>query len=46
MEKLTMVAPAPGETPELGWPDESWREWAEHSLTHDNLLTPPAPVPA
>ena len=40
MEKLTMVVPAPGEPPVLGWPDESWAEYAEHSLTHDDLLVP------
>lgn len=37
MEKLTMVAPAPGEPPVLGWPDEDFDEYAEHSLTHDDL---------
>ena len=37
MQRLTMVAPAPGEDPVPGWPDESWDEWAEHSLTHDDV---------
>jgi hypothetical protein len=43
MEKLTLVYPALGATAELGWPHESWREYANHSLDHDDL---PAPVPA
>jgi hypothetical protein len=40
VEKLTMVAPAPGEAPVLGWPDESWQEYAEHSVEHDDVLAP------
>jgi hypothetical protein len=41
MERLTMIPPAPGEPPALGWTAESWREWAEHSLTHDDLHPQP-----
>jgi hypothetical protein len=40
VEKLTMIAPAPGEVPVLGWPDESWQEWADHSLDHDDVPAP------
>lgn len=41
MEKLTMVAPAGGEPPVLGWPNESWQEYADHSVEHDDLPTAP-----
>lgn len=39
MEKLRRIegnAPATGGE-SLGWADESWDEWADHSLTHDNV---------
>jgi len=43
MEKLIMVTAGPrdGGEPEqvLGWPDESFREYAEHSLDGDDLST-------
>lgn len=37
MQRLTMVAPAPGEDPMLGWPDESWDEYATASVEHIDL---------
>ena len=37
MERLTMVAPAPGETPVPGWTNESWREYATASVEHIDL---------
>jgi len=37
MEKLTMVSPAQGEAPVPGWENESWQEYADHSVEHDDL---------
>lgn len=42
MEKLTTVSPAPGESPEPGWPHESWREYADHCFDHDDVGSPAA----
>jgi hypothetical protein len=43
VQKLTVVEQDPAGTLDLGFPDESWREYAEHCLTHDDLV-PPHPV--
>jgi hypothetical protein len=39
VENLVAIegAAPPGGGAPLGWPDESWREYSEHSLDHDQL---------
>jgi hypothetical protein len=45
---LEAARPALGHGEPLGWPHESWREYADHSLTGDRagFVTPQATAPA